>query len=665
VSSPHLTGTAPALPRLDYALSGVVAALVGGAVAFPVDPSGVDAGLSVALAVVLTLAAALGDPAGTAGKVHAAGVALLGTVAVLARLDEPAAGLALAIGTLAAAGRPLGLFHPSGFPTVSIALARTTAVAAGVGLLALSAPRTIGVPSQVVAVLVGLTPVLAAGWDLRRRAAYPLAFAVGAAIAVIVGVAVLASGLRVGAMGTVPLVVALSPVPSTSIRRADEEPAGLFEALTSSTATLLVSTFAFLGAAGAALLLIPAAQRTPGALAPIDAAFTSVSATCVTGLGVVDTWGTFTGFGQLVLLGLIQVGGLGIMTFATAAAIYGGQRLGVQQEIVTAELLGGDARKDLRRALRDVLWVTFGTELAGAALLFPAFWLHGDPVGRALWRALFTSVSAFCNAGFALQGDSLVSYQTDPFVLGVVGALITVGGLGPAVIVAVPMLLRGRGRLHARLVLVTSAALVLVPALLMLPAEWNHSMAHLSVPSKVTNALFQSVTLRTAGFNSVDLTQIHPATWTVMIVAMFIGGSPASTAGGAKTTTMAVLALSLLAVARGRPEVTAFARRIPHKVVYEATAISALGVGSAITALVALQLTQRMSTEVALFEVVSALGTVGLTVGGTGHLDTAGKIIVMLCMFAGRVGPLTVFLFLAGRSQRAGQRYALESVQVG
>jgi trk system potassium uptake protein TrkH len=168
----------------------------------------------------------------------------------------------------------------------------------------------------------------------------------------------------------------------------------------------------------------------------------------------------------------------------------------------------------------------------------------------------------------------------------------------------------------------------------MLPAEWNHSMAHLSIPSKVTNALFQSVTLRTAGFNSVDLAQIHPATWTVMIVAMFIGGSPASTAGGAKTTTMAVLALSLLAVARGRPEVTAFARRIPHKVVYEATAIS-------------------------------ALGTVGLTVGGTSQLDTAGKIIVMLCMFAGRVGPLTVFLFLAGRSQPAGQRYALESVQVG
>lgn len=436
----------------------------------------------------------------------------------------------------------------------------------------------------------------------------------------------------------------------------------VLDALLATPATLMVVSFGLLAFVGSILLLLPGATSSP--ISGLDALFTATSAVCVTGLAVLDTPGTFTGFGQLCLLLLIQVGGLGIMTFATAAAVYLGRRLGVREERVAAELLGSSqSRQDLRGALSIVLKVTFFTEALGAALLWPAFMRHGDGPLTALWRAVFTSVSAFCNAGFALQSDSLVPYQSDAFVLGVLSLVIVVGSLGPLVVVGLPRL-RRQGTLHARLVVAVSAILLVVPALLFIATEHDASLAGMGWVDTLSNAWFQSVTLRTAGFNSVDLTQIAPATWTLMILTMFVGGSPGSTAGGAKTTTLGVLLLAVAATVRGRPHAEAFGRRIPHRTVYEATAITTLGVLSAVVALFALQLTQRLPLRTALFEVVSALATVGLSIGGTAQLDGIGKILIILCMFAGRVGPLTLFLFLAGRTQQ-GRRYPTEPVQVG
>ena len=428
---------------------------------------------------------------------------------------------------------------------------------------------------------------------------------------------------------------------------------------------LLVLSFGAIATLGTLLLVLPISSTSTGSLHLVDAAFTAVSATCVTGLIVLDTPVDLTTFGQFVVLALIQVGGLGIMTFAAAASVYLGRRLAVREEVLAAEMIGGaSARRDLKKALGTVLGVTAVSELVGASALFVLFASEGEPAGSALWRACFTAVSAFCNAGFALQSDSLVPYQRAPAVLFVVGTLILVGGLGPLVVVALPGLRRGRGSLHTRLVVVTTALLVVVPWVAILALEWSHALAGLGFGHKLVNALFQSVTLRTAGFNSIDFSSLRGATWTLMILCMFVGGSPGSTAGGVKTTTFAVLLLALTATIRGRSEAEAFGRRIPHRTVYEAAAISTVGVLTGAAVLVALQVTQRLPLDAAVFEVVSALGTVGLSMGATGQLDDVGKVVIMAAMFAGRVGPLTLFIFLLGR-RHPTRRYPLEAVQVG
>lgn len=441
-------------------------------------------------------------------------------------------------------------------------------------------------------------------------------------------------------------------------------PGGWLDLLGGSAARIMVVSFAGLCALGSLALAIPlSAQGGPVPL--IDAAFTAVSATCVTGLSVFDVGSRLSGFGQVALLLLIQVGGLGMMTFAAAATVWLGGRLSVVHENAAADLLGGEARKDLRRALEVVLWVTCVSEALGAICLFPSFLRAGHTVGDALWQAVFTAISAFCNAGFALKPDSLMSFREDPWALLVVSALIVVGGLGPAVVVGLPRLMRGRASLHARLVVATTLVLLVAPTPLFLAAEWNVGLAGLGPVDRVVNAFFQAVTARTAGFNSLDMATLSPASWTTFILLMFVGGSPASTAGGVKTTTIAVVLLAVLAAVRGEREVVAFGRRLPHRVVYEAAAITTVGVLAAAAALLALQLTQDIGVEALLFEVVSALATVGLSIGATAQLDQVGKLIVMVCMFAGRVGPLTLFLVLATRERRTPPRPPIEAVPVG
>jgi trk system potassium uptake protein TrkH len=613
------------VPRLPSDLAGslsthplLLAALLGGLLAWPLDPDG--SVWRVVLVVFYALAAPVADlvrqPAPRVARaVSTLGVAGLVASALFQRVTEPAFGLALLMaGTVAVlhvwrreAVRP-------GRPAASAAAVLASAGwVVGAAMVVLALPEQLALRRMIVLPLLALLVLLIVG---RRRMEAP-------------------------------------------------EDEGLVEALLASPARLLVLSFAALGVVGAMLLVLPISATRPGTIRLIDALFTSVSASCVTGLIVLDTPNDFTLFGQVVILGLIQFGGLGIMTFAAAGAVFLGRRLGVREEAVAADLMGGvAARKDLERVLRTVVQVTLWSELAGAAALTLLFMAEGDTWGVAAWRGVFTSVSAFCNAGFALQSDNLIPYQHNPGVLLTVSALIVAGGLGPLVVAWLPWARQVRGTLHARLVVVTTAVLLVAPTVLFLALEWGGVLAEMSLRDKVVNAWFQSVTLRTAGFNSIDFAAIHPATWTLCVVAMFIGGSPGSTAGGVKTTTIAVLMLAVVATIRGRTEAAIAGRRIPHRTVYEAAAITTIGVLSAVAALMALQVTQPIALDHALFEVVSALGTVGLSMGATARLDDVGKVLIIACMFAGRVGPLTLFIFLVGRA-RPGRRYPLEAVQVG
>jgi trk system potassium uptake protein len=310
----------------------------------------------------------------------------------------------------------------------------------------------------------------------------------------------------------------------------------------------------------------------------------------------------------------------------------------------------------------------FTTEALGAACLFVAFVGHSDSLWQALWQALFTSVSAFCNAGFALQSDNLMSYQGQPWVLHVVAALIITGGLSPLVVLSIPDVLRRTGRPVAaqiKLALSTTLLLLVVGGVFILMVEWGNTLGGLPLWHRVHNAWFQSVTLRTAGFNSIDIAAVRPATLTLMIVWMFIGGSPGGTAGGIKTTTVATLVLAVVAAVRGRWTVTCFRRRLSHRTVYKATAIATVGAVVVLLSLLMMQLTQAMPTGTALFEVVSALGTVGLSIGGTSFLDEVGKLLIMVCMFMGRVGPLTLFMFLSYRMQQTVWERPEEEIEVG
>jgi len=460
--------------------------------------------------------------------------------------------------------------------------------------------------------------------------------------------------------------LALTVLRASSEAALPYEQTGWWDTIVNQPARLLVVTFLALCLLGTLLLSLPLASTRAAGISLLDTAFTAVSAVCVTGLIVLDTPVDFSRFGQAAILLLIQLGGLGIMTFSTAALGLLGRRLSLRYEGAVVSVLSVQGRHELFLALRRLLTITFSAELIGTAVLSSLFAVEGDMPRQALWRGLFTSVSAFCNAGFALQSDNLIGYQQNPWILHTVALLIILGGLSPAVVAALPDLLRGR-RVAAqiKLVVASTVALLVGGAVFVTAVEWNNSLADLAVLDRLHNGWFQSVTLRTAGFNSVDIAAVHGSVLTLMIVWMFIGGSPGGTAGGIKTTTAALLALAVAAAIRGRWDVTVFRRRISTETVYKAAAIATLGFSTALLSLVALQLTQDLPGAMAPFEVVSALGTVGLSIGATARLDEVGKILIMATMFAGRVGPLTLFLFLSDRFAKSAWEFPEERIDVG
>ncbi len=413
----------------------------------------------------------------------------------------------------------------------------------------------------------------------------------------------------------------------------------------------------------------------------LDALFTSTSAVCVTGLIVVDTATYFTAAGQAWILLLIQLGGLGIITFTTVIIIALGRRLSLRHESISSGAAEIAPHVDYRHLARDVLKFTFILEAAGAAILF-VDWVPEQGVRAAGWNAIFQSISAFCNAGFSTFSDSLMGFTSDPLALFTIMALIVVGGLGFLTLEEVYLWNRERkkGRalrisLHSRLVLVSTAVLILGGWGLYVLFEWKHLLAPMTPVDRVINGLFMSVTPRTAGFNTVDYGKALENTNFLTILLMFVGGSPGSTAGGVKTTTAAVVALLAWSRFRGRETSSIWGRTIPEETIQRAVGLTVVAFGLVTIAILAFVTVETGSLGHAaghrflayMFEAISAFNTVGLSMGATPDLSIAGRWIAILLMYLGRVGPLTfaAAIALAEPTPAGGFRYAYEDVVIG
>ncbi|MBR3109504.1 MAG: Trk family potassium uptake protein [Clostridia bacterium] len=418
---------------------------------------------------------------------------------------------------------------------------------------------------------------------------------------------------------------------------------------------------------GTLLLMLPFASTVHGSVPFADCLFTATSAVCVTGLVVRDTATAWTPFGQAVILILIQIGGLGVVTAAVTLAFISGKKIGLMQRSTMQEAIAAPQVGGIVRLTRFIVLTTLAIEGIGALLLLPSFWVEfGFP--RALWYSFFHSISAFCNAGFDLMGfrepfSSLTGFSQHAWINLVLILLITVGGIGFLVWndVKEHRLHFRQYRLQSKIVLITSAVMVLIPFLWMMLVE----MKHLPPAERILPALFQSVTLRTAGFNTVDLNQISGGGQAIMIFWMLVGGSPGSTAGGMKTTTVAVLLLTARAVFRRKEQVECLGRRIGDDAVRHAVAIIVMYFALFFTSGVIICGIEGMPLLTCLFETASAIGTVGITLGITSQLGAVSRIILIALMFLGRVGGLT--LIYAAQATKAGTQSALplEKITVG
>jgi trk system potassium uptake protein TrkH len=430
---------------------------------------------------------------------------------------------------------------------------------------------------------------------------------------------------------------------------------------------------------GAGLLCLPAASNgTP--LSFLDALFTATSAQCVTGLAVVDTGTQFTLFGQWVILSLIQIGGLGITTFSVYLFIYLRIGVSVRGRWIINETLLQTPIGSWRELLRDIFLMTFVIEGIGTLLLSCAF-IPEQGFLPGLYSALFHSVSAFCNAGFSLFSNSMVNFQGSALVNLTLIMLISCGGIGFLVIRELVQVgyawrknkKRLRISLHSKIVLTTSLILTVFGTLAIWVMEFRGSLAGHSFGDGLWIALFQSVSSRTAGFNSIDLNQFHVATIFLMILLMFVGASPGSCGGGIKTTSLALFFAVFCNRLKGSGHTSLFRRTIPDEAISKALTLTIMAlilIGIALFSLLVAQTGSLVNESKGmfldyLFETFSAFATVGLTIGATAQLTVAGKLIVILLMFIGRVGLLTMAFAIAGRARKDGGRYAEENIMIG
>ncbi|MFW6287197.1 MAG: TrkH family potassium uptake protein [bacterium] len=443
---------------------------------------------------------------------------------------------------------------------------------------------------------------------------------------------------------------------------------------------------------GTILLTLPISTTDSGGLDVISALFTATSATCVTGLIVVNTSTAFTTFGQMVIMILIQVGGLGIMTMSTLIAFIVGKKISLKERLILQEDLNQFKISGVVRLVRYVLLVTFIIEGIGALILFLRL-IKDYTFAKSIYYAIFHSISAFNNAGFDLFGNSLESFTGDITINFVVMGLIILGGIGFAVIIelynsisqnkltinkesfsetmknfknTVLMDLR-KTSLQTKIVLIITVILLIFGFLSFLALEYTNeaTMGNLPFGQKILSSLFLSVTPRTAGFNTVPTGSLRSSTLFLVIVLMFIGASPGSTGGGIKTTTFGVLLITVWNLIRGKNDIEIFKRQIEKDIIFKAIAITMLALILVVTVTMILTVTENMDFLPVFFETVSAFGTVGLSTGVTPGLSTFGRILITITMFVGRVGPLTLAFAFAERKRTGVYHYPKEKIMVG
>ncbi|HEV2888711.1 MAG TPA: potassium transporter TrkG [Jatrophihabitans sp.] len=421
-----------------------------------------------------------------------------------------------------------------------------------------------------------------------------------------------------------------------------------------SPAQVIVLAFLAVTAVGTTLLALPAATAGPGRASLHEALFTATAAACVTGHLIVDTATYWSPFGQVVILALLQIGGFGIMTLASLLGILVSRRMGLRTRITTAAETRSIGIGDVRRVLASVVRITLAFEAVTAIVLTARFYFgYHEPAGRALWLGSFHAVSAFNNAGIALFSDNLVGFVDDPWICLPIAFAVIAGGLGFPVLL---QLRRDLGHprfwtLNTRLVLAATPVLLISGTAFITAMEWNNeaTLGKLDPAGRLLAGFFLSVMTRTAGFNSVDIGALDQATWLGMDVLMFIGGGPAGTAGGLKVTTFAVLFFIIYTEVRGEGAVNALGKRLPRSVHRQAITVALIAVAVVVVATLALLIMTEFSLDEILFEVIAAFSTAGLSTGITPDLPTAGQLILVVLMFLGRVGPVTLASALALR----------------
>ncbi len=434
-------------------------------------------------------------------------------------------------------------------------------------------------------------------------------------------------------------------------------------------ARYLIGGFVAVILVGSVLLNLPVAVRGEG-ISYLDALFTATSAVCVTGLVVVDTGTFYSSFGQAVIMLLIFVGSLGFMTMATLIFIFLGRRISLRDRLVVKEALNLETMSDLVSLVKAVALMAVLFELSGAALLSLRFVpLMGW--GQGIFFSLFHSISAFGNAGFDLFGgyDSLTRFPTDYLVNGTILGLFIIGGLGFTVVFDVVKCIKHgcRPSLHTRMVLIISSFLLFAGTALILLLEYHNpaTMGALPAGGKVFTALFTAATPRTAGFSVLNTAAHFPATLLILMALMFIGASPASTGGGVKTTTFGAVIIAIAALIRGRQEPVIFLRRLPLEQIFKAVAIIGGAATLIFTTTFVLTLFERHEFMALFYEAISAFGTVGLSTGITPELSAPSKVAIIVTMFSGRLGPLTLLVALARRQKEEGLHYPEEKLLIG
>lgn len=451
-----------------------------------------------------------------------------------------------------------------------------------------------------------------------------------------------------------------------------------FENFAANPALTMVLSFAVVIAAGAIFLAMPFAVSDGKPLSFLDSLFTSTSAVCVTGLIVADTAVKFSFWGKLIIMVLIQTGGLGIMILSFSTLFMFRKNVSLENRMLLSYMINEDDMRKLASSVRNIVFLTLLIEAAGAALLFLS-WGGGIPAGERLFFSLFHAVSAFCNAGFALFSDSLEQFHSNPAIVFVISALIIAGGisfavmgdLGRNIVKRIRCTLTGRYEklsfsTNTSVVISFTFFLLISGTLLVYFFEHGNSMKGQLLHVQYLSAFFQSVTLRTAGFNTIPFTSLAPATLFLMIMYMFAGGASGSTAGGIKVNTLAVIAAYLRSSLKKQETVIIYNREVVHGTVLKAFSVLALALASVCAGFFLLLATEKGEPLSLLFEAVSAFATVGLSAGITSSLTPAGKIVIIILMFTGRLGPLTLVSSIgAEKGGKARHRYPAAELPIG